>query len=132
MKTTLIAADHPLDAKGNPTNLGQQSHGYLADASLGGVKNRNDVQFGYAFEREEQDAIISSFAESEQRAPTNIVEHRVYGLWKVRSNTTAAFTFWLGRTLNSNLQHASVAPGTTPGTVEPWVKRLQFDMIYSF
>ena len=56
----------------------------------------------------------------------------VYGLWKVRANTTAAFTMWIGRTLNSNLQHAIVAPGTVPGTIEPWLKRLQFDMIYAF
>ena len=62
------------------------------DVSLGQTKNRNDVQFGYAFEREEQDAIISSFAESEIRAPTNILEHPIYGLWKIRANTTAAFT----------------------------------------
>jgi len=131
-ENNLNAASHPLDAKGNPTNLGKQSHGYLADISLGQLKNRNDVQFGYAFEREEQDAIISSFAESEQRAPTNIVQHRVYGLWKVRPNTTANFTMWVGRTLNSNLEHAIVAPGTTAGTIEPWLKRLQFDLLYSF
>ena len=131
-QNNLNAADHPLDAKGNPTNLGKQGHGYLVDVSLGQTKNRNDLQFGYAFEREEQDAIISSFAESEQRAPTNILEHRVYVLWKIRPNTTAAFTTWIGRTLNSNLQHAVVAPGTVPGSVEPWLKRLQFDMIYTF
>ena len=131
-ENNLNAADHPLDAKGNLTNLGKQSHGYLADISLGQVKNRNDVQFGYSFEREEQDAIISSFSDSEQRAPTNILQHRVYGLWKVRPNTTAAFTMWFGRTLNSNLEHAIVAPGTTAGTIEPWLKRLQFDLIYTF
>jgi len=131
-ENNLNAADHPLDVKGNPTNLGKQSHGYLVDVSLGQTKSRNDVQFGYAFEREEQDAITSSFAESEQRAPTNLVEHRIYGLWKVRANTTAAFTMWIGRTLNSNLQHALVSPGTVPGTAEPWLKRLQFDMIYAF
>jgi len=39
---------------------------------------------------------------------------------------------WIGRTLNSNPQRAVVAPGTVPGTVEPWLKRLQFDMIYTF
>jgi hypothetical protein len=39
---------------------------------------------------------------------------------------------WVGRTLNSNLEHAIVASGTTAGTIEPWVKRMQFDLIYSF
>ncbi len=128
----LNAADHPLDAKGNPTNLGKQSHGYLMDVSLGQLRSRNDVQFGYAFDREEQDAIISSFAESEQRAPTNIVQHQIYALWKLRQNITASFNLSVGRTLNSNLEHAIVAPGTTAGTIEPWLKRMQFDLIYSF
>ena len=131
-ENNLNATHHPLDAKGNPTALSKQSHGYLADVSLGRVKNKNDVQFGYAFEREEQDAIIASFSDSEQRAPTNILQHRVYGLWKLRQNTTASFTMWIGRTLNSNLEHAIVAPGTTAGTVEPWLKRMQTDLIYSF
>jgi len=39
---------------------------------------------------------------------------------------------WLGRTLNSNLEHALVAPGTTPGSIEAWLKRLQFDLLYAF
>jgi hypothetical protein len=131
-ENNLNAADHPFDALGNPTPLGKQSHSYLADVSLGQVKNRNDLQFGYSFQRVEQDAILASFAESEQRAPTNIVQHRVYALWKIRPNTTAGFTLWVGRTLNSNLQHAIVAPGTAAGAIEPWLKRPQFDLIYSF
>lgn len=131
-QNNLNAANHPLDAAGKPTNLGKQSHGYLADISLGQLKQKNDVQFGYAFEREEQDAILSSFSDSEQRAPTNVLQHRIYGLWKLRPNTTASFTMWIGRTLNSNLEHAIVAPGTTAGTLEPWLKRMQFDLLYSF
>jgi hypothetical protein len=131
-ENNLNAASHPLDAKGNATNLGRQSHGYLADIGLGELKSRNDVVFGYSFEREEQDAIISSFSDSEQRAPTNILQHRIYAQWKLRSNTTAGFTLWVGRTLNSNLEHSLVAPGTTAGTVEPWLKRMQSDLIYSF
>ena len=128
-ENNLNATHHPLDAKGNPTALSKQSHGYLADVSFGRMKSKKDVKFGYAFEREEQDAIISSFSDSEQRAPTNILQHRVYGLWKLRQNTTASFTMWIGRTLNSNLEHAIVAPGTTAETVEPWLKRMQTDLI---
>jgi hypothetical protein len=50
----------------------------------------------------------------------------------VRSNTVASYNLWIGRTLNSNLQHAIVAPGTVAGTTEPWLFRHQFDLIYSF
>jgi hypothetical protein len=129
----LDAASHPLDASGNviPT-LGPQAKTYLADISLGRLNERNDFQFGYAWLREEQDAALATFAESDQRAPTNIVQNRFYALWKLRSNTVASYTFWYGRTLNSALQHAAIAPGTIPGTSESHLKRMQFDLIYSF
>jgi putative porin len=129
----LDAKDHPLDSLGNVlTGLGKQSKAYLGDISLGQQKNKNDIQFGYAWVRQEQDSVISSFNESDQRAPTNIVQNRFYALWKMRSNVTAAYTLWWGRTLNSNLQHAVLAPGTVLGTTEPSLKRMQIDLIYSF
>lgn len=129
----LDAKDHPLDANGNVlTDLGSQSHAYLADISLGQSKNKNDIQFGYAFLRQEQDSVIASFNESDQRAPTNVVQHRIYGLWKVRNNVTAAYTLWTGRTLNSNLQHAVLGPNVVAGQTEPHLNRMQFDLIYTF
>ena len=131
-ENNLNAADHPVDAKGNPTTLGKQSHAYLADISLGQTKNRNDVQFGYAFERQEQDSILSSFAESDQRAPTNILQHRIYAQWRLRQNVLASYSYWIGRTLNSVLENAVLAKGTAVGTEEPYLKRMQFDLIYSF
>jgi hypothetical protein len=128
---------HPIDYKGKyATWLGKQSHVYLVDASLGQTRNVNDVQFGYAFLRQEQDSVLASFAESDQRAPTNIVQHRFYGIWKLRPNTVAAFTWWHGRTLNDNLENAALVSGWKPdGTShhpEPWLNRLQFDLIYTF
>jgi hypothetical protein len=132
-ENNLDAKDHPLDSSGNViTSLGSQSHAYLVDVSLGQVKNKNDIQFGYAWLRQEQDSAIASFVESDQRAPTNILQNRIYGLWKVRSNITAAYTLWIGHTLNPNLQHAVVASGTPAGQTEPNLKRMQFDLIYTF
>jgi hypothetical protein len=129
----LSAKDHPLDPTGvELTNLGKQSHAYLAEISLGQSKTKNDIQVGYAWARQEQDSAIASFVESDQRAPTNILQHRIFGSWKLRNNVTAAYTLWLGRTLNINLQHAVVASGTTPGTTEPSLRRMQFDLVYSF
>ena len=137
----LSAAGHPLSPPTSKAHdgvlrkdLGRQSHGYLLDASLGQVKNKNDVQAGYAWQRLEQDAILSSFAESDQRAPTNILQHRIYGLWRLRSNVVASYTLWIGRTLNPSLENAVLAPGwsTKLGKNEPWLKRQQFDLIYTF
>lgn len=134
-ENNLDAKDHPLAATGNGvvlTGLGKQSHTYLADISLGQTKNKNDIQIGYAWLREEQDAALASFAESDQRAPTNILQNRWYALWKLRANTVASYTFWYGRTLNSSLQHAILATGAKPGEEEPYLTRMQFDLIYSF
>ncbi len=129
----LKAAHHPLGSTGTVLiSLGSQGKAYLVDVSLGQLKAKNDVQFGYSFWRIEQDAIIASWGESDQRAPTNIAQNRIYGMWRLRPQVTAQYTLWLGRTLNSNLQHAVLATGVTPGQTEPTLKRQQFDLIYSF
>jgi hypothetical protein len=132
-ENNLKAADHPLDSKGNViTSIGSQNQAYLGEISLGQIKNKNDLQFGYGFWRSGQDSILATFSESEQRVATNIIEHRVFGSWRLRSNVVAQFNAWIGRTLNSNLQHAVLAPGVTPGEKEPFLARYQFDLIYTF
>jgi multidrug efflux pump subunit AcrA (membrane-fusion protein) len=132
----LDAASHPLDTKGNViTNLGPQNKTYGVDFSLGQLRNRNDLQFGYAWLRQEQDSVLASFAESDQRAPTNILQNRIYALWKVRSNTLASFTWWHGRTLNTGLENNAALAAktvTTAGQQEPSLNRFQFDLIYTF
>jgi putative porin len=137
----LDAESHPLNTKGAViSTLGSQNKEYGFDVSVGQVKNRNDIQVGYAWYREEQDAAIASFVESDQRAPTNILQNRIYALWKLRSNTLASFTWWHGRALNTNLEnnvalfnnYSSVATITKPGQQEPYLNRLQFDLIYTF
>lgn len=119
--------------KVNPA-LGVQSHLYKVETYIGQLKNRNDLQFGYGWWRQEQDSVIAAFNESDQRAPTNILQNFIQGSWLVRNNVTAQATFWIGRTLNSGLQNAALAPGFVggPGKVEPYLKRMQFDIVYKF
>ncbi len=131
----LNAAAHPLDTKGKATGFGRQNKGYGLDFSLGQTQKKNDVQFGYSWWRIEQDAIIASFGESDQRAPTNILQNRVYALWKIQRNVLAQYTLWLGRTLNTDLENnAATAAKTisTAGAKEPTLKRQQIDLIYTF
>ncbi len=132
----LDAENHPLDAKGRVVpGLGSQNKEYGADFSIGQTKNKNDVQIGYAWQRQEQDADIASFGESDQRTPTNLLQHRIYALWKLRANTLASFAYWRGRVLNSNLENNAALTQktiTTAGQQEPWLNRFQFDLIYSF
>ncbi len=132
-ENNLKAASHPLDSKGKViTSIGSQNQAYLGEISIGQIKNKNDLQFGYGFWRSGQDSILATFSESEQRAATNIIEHRIYAYWRLRSNVVAQYNAWIGRTLNSNLQHAVLAPGVTAGETEPFLVRHQFDLIYSF
>jgi hypothetical protein len=130
----LNAADHPLAADRTTvlTNLGRQSHLYLVETSLGRLKNPGDWKFTYSFWRQEQDSVIASFDQSDQRAPTNVIQHFLYAQYKLRHNMQLEGSLWIGRTLNSNLANAARAPGVAAGAVEPYLKRVQLDAIYSF
>lgn len=148
----LDAVAHPLSAaSGNPvlTNLGSQNKYYGGDINVGQTVKRSDLQFGYAWYRQEQDATLATIGESDQRAPTNIIQNRAYANWKVRSNTLASFTWWHGRTLNTFLENNAAlynnwggsvsnaaVPGkstiSTIGEQEPWLNRFQFDLIYTY
>ena len=110
----------------------KQDKAYWFDGSIGQQKDKHDLQVGYAFARIEQDAVISQFNESDLRAATNVVQHRAYINWLIEKNTTAGFTWWVGRTLNANLQNAAKAPGLPAGQQDPFLNRLQFDLIYKF
>jgi len=116
---------------------GKQDSAFWSEVSIGQARNKNDLQFGYIFSRIEQDAVISQFNESDNRASSNLLQHRLYALWKVRNNVTASYNFFLGRTLDCRLQNAVLAPGFVCNTVapfntEPTLKRMQFDVIYAF
>lgn len=135
------AEAHPLGTKGQVLkNLGSQNKEYGLDFSLGQTKNKNDVQIGYSWYREEQDAAIASFVESDQRAPTNILQNRFYALWKLRANTLASFGWWRGRVLDTYLEnnaalfnnYSSIATIAKAGQQEPYLNRIQFDLIYTF
>jgi hypothetical protein len=137
----LDAQAHPLDTKAHVlTGLGSQNKEYGSDFSVGQTKNKNDFQVGYAWLRQEQDSVLASIAESDQRAPTNIVQNRIYANWKLRANTVASFTWWHGRVLNTFLENNAALLNTwgpaktiaTAGQQDPYLNRLQFDLVYTY
>ena len=111
---------------------GKQDTAYWIEGSFGQQKNRNDIQFGYSFADVDQDAVISQFNESDMRAPTNVKQHRVFFNWLVAPNTTAGFTWWRGHTKYTGLQNAARASGIPAFGADPFLNRLQFDIIYKF
>jgi hypothetical protein len=134
----LNAASNPFDTKGNATDLGKQNKAYGFDLSFGQAittANKNEVQFGYSWWRIEQDAILASWGESDQRAPSNILQNRIYAGWRIQKSVLAQYTMWFGRTLNSGLENNAASINktiTNAGDKEPTLKRQQFDLVYTF
>jgi hypothetical protein len=131
----LNAHSNPLNTKGIPTAFGKQDKAYGIDFSVGQSAKKNDVLFGYSWWRIEQDAIIASWAESDQRAPTNILQNRAYAMWRMQKNVLAQYTMWFGRTLNNTLENNAAVvkpPAGAASTKEPTLKRQQIDLIYTF
>jgi hypothetical protein len=119
---------------------------YVANAEVGQAKDKHDFIFGYAFNRTDQDAVISSFAESDERAPTNVIQHKIYGGFMVAKNTQALVTLWHGRVQDVTLPNTALLqnnpliafPTTGIGAFnplamkDPYLNRLQLDLIYKF
>jgi hypothetical protein len=118
----------------------KERSGYWIEAALGKLKEAKDVQFGYTFARIDKDAVISAFNESDLRSSTNVLQHKLQFAYQVKNNLTAQFTAWVGKLdkplLNTELVPAGVRGACTGADVsgcrDPYLKRLQFDLIYKF
>jgi hypothetical protein len=99
-----------------------QRRGYWGEAQLGRATKRGDWQFDYTRIFIEREAVLSNFDYSDIRQGSNVTEHRAMVLYQLYSNVQLSFTGLFGRPLNFG--------GTKPP--EDYLKRLQFDLIYSF
>ncbi|HUQ49167.1 MAG TPA: putative porin [Terriglobales bacterium] len=105
---------------------------YYFEASIGQTRNKNDFQVGYSYAHIEQDAVISQFVESDFRAPTNVGNNRFFFNWAFSPSVTGNYTLFVGRTLDTSLQNAVRTSGVAVGATEPWLKRMQIDLVYKF
>jgi Putative porin len=102
------------------TNVACNSHqrrGYWAEARLGRLQQKGDLQFGYTRIYVEREAVVGNFNYSELRQGTNVTQHRVDTFYQFDRSVQLGFTALAGRPLAST---------------EPWLTRLQFDVIYIF
>jgi hypothetical protein len=107
------------------TNFACNSHqrrGYWAEAQVGRAQKRGDWQFDYARIFIEREAVLSNFDYSDIRQGSNVTQHRAMIIYEAHRNVQLSFTALIGRPLNFD--------STKPP--EDWLKRLQFDLIYSF
>lgn len=107
------------------TNFACNSHqrrGYWGEAQVGRAQKRGDWEFDYARIFIEREAVLSNFDYSDIRQGSNVTEHRAEIIYEAHRNVQLSFTGLIGRPLNFG--------NTVPP--ENWLKRLQFDVIYSF
>lgn len=99
-----------------------QRRGYWGEVQVGRGQKRGDWQFDYTRMFIEREAVLSNFDYSDIRQGSNVTEHRAMVIYQVHRNVQTSFTALIGRPLN----FGSTAPA------QDWLKRLQFDLIYSF
>ena len=97
-------------------------HGYWGEFKVGQTKNKGDLLLGYTFARIERDSVLSAFDFSDLKQPTNVVEHRLEAYYQAFPHVQVGVTGLIGRQL---------VTAQSP-TLERWLKRWQFDTIYSF
>jgi Putative porin len=100
----------------SPCNSNQR-RGYWAEASVGRLQKKGDLQFGYARIYIEREAVLGNFNYSDIRQGTNVTQHRFTSFYQFDPNVQLGFTALVGRPLAST---------------EPWLVRLQFDTVFIF
>jgi hypothetical protein len=110
------------------------------EATFGRQKEAKDLQFAYSYIRIEKDAVISAFNESDLRSSTNVLDHKIQAGYMFHGSVQGQFTAWIGKLANP-LDNPELVPvgvrGACTGSdtsrcADPYLKRLQFDVIYKF
>jgi TolA-binding protein len=105
-----------------PTCDPHQRHAYWGELKFGQTKNKGDLLLGYTFARIERDSVLSAFNFSDLRQPTNVLEHRLEAYYQAQAHVQLGVTGLIGR---------EIVTAQSP-TEERWLKRWQFDSIFTF
>jgi hypothetical protein len=118
----------------------QDRNGFWTEVAVGRQKEYKDLQFSYTYTSIDKDAVIAAFNESDLRSSTNVSNHKLLTAFMLHNNVTAQFTAWIGQLqnplTNTELVPAGVRSACTGADKsacrDPFLKRLQFDLIYKF
>ncbi|MFQ5662823.1 MAG: putative porin [Terriglobia bacterium] len=105
---------------------------YWAEAALGQTRERGDWRFGYTLMRVERDAVIGAYNYDDLRASTNVINHRLRADYEIHNNVTLEYTLLVGRLFNPQDNLNLVPAAFQPRNQDPFLKRMQFDVIYKF
>ncbi len=132
---TMIQFDFVNNVRGS-----RERSGYWTEVAIGKQKEAKDLQFTYGYIQIEKDAVIGAFNESDLRSSTNVIDHMLKVGYMFKGNLTGQFTAWIGK-LNNPLDNVDLIPAGVRGACtgadtskcrDPYLKRLQFDVIYKF
>jgi len=99
-----------------------QRRGYWAEAEVGRILQKHDLQFGYTRMFIEREAVLSNLNYNQMYQGTNVTEHRFSVFYTIRSNVILDFIGLFGRPLNFGDSNPPIDT----------LKRLQFDVNYVF
>ena len=99
-----------------------QRRAYWAEAEVGRILQKHDLQFGYTRMFIEREAVLSNLNYNQMYQGSNVTEHRFSVFYTVRSNVILDFIGLFGRPLNFGDSNPPIAS----------LKRLQFDVNYVF
>jgi len=99
-----------------------QRRGYWAEAEVGRILQKHDLQFGYTRIFIEREAVLSNLNYNQMYQGSNVTEHRLSLFYTIRSNVILDFIGLFGRPLNFGNSNPPIDT----------LKRLQFDVNYVF
>jgi hypothetical protein len=99
---------------------------------VGRAQLRGDWFLSWHIFRVEQDAILAAFGESDWRAPSNVLQQRFEANRIMNRNIQLGVTLYRGRTLDTTLPGALLAPNLAPSAADPWTNRFYFDVTYRY
>jgi hypothetical protein len=99
----------------------RERRGLWIESRLGRLAQKNDFQLGYTRMLIEREAVVNFTNFDDMRASSNVGQHRLELFYNVHRNIRLQFTGLFGRLLAWD--------GAVP---EPYLKRLQFDVLYTF
>ena len=100
----------------------RQRRAYWAEAEVGRILQKHDLQFGYTHTFIEREAVLSNLNYNQMYHGSNVTEHRISVFYTAWDNVIFDFIGLIGRPLNFG--------GSNPPM--DYLKRLQFDVNYVF
>src|SRR6266481_986636 len=121
--TTTTATTITTVSRSGGACFSRERRGYWLEGRVGRLSEAKDLQFSYTRMFIEREAVMGAFNFSDLRQNSSVSQHRVEVFYQAYRNITLGFTGLIGRPLNWHTN------GAAP---EPWLKRLQFDVVYKF